>query len=301
MEILKYAASLLPNFKKDRLLEDARIVRTEIQNTTLPSYKQAMDVLNNKVVSKEIKAIEKDYFRAVGSTNTKGMVADIWFRMSQIEATAISIENLIEKDFENEIVVAGITIYKVSLIKALELISFTSRFSLRLLNYLYILETQAATGEQSYLSKQLSKGEINDIHTRLGTFGRTLKSFTSSNKDFVETIRTVPDILVNEDTEATLATFGALKIDPTGMHNLQGFSMNPIYHIGLIVAEYQSNKYKENKELKSNLELRLMNLVSIRDTGHGDAGVEKEIEMVQSRIDRLSETIRKQEESVGLS
>ena len=60
MEILKYAASLLPNFKKDRLLEDARIVRTELQNSTIPSYKQAMDVLNNKVVSKEIKYIEEE-------------------------------------------------------------------------------------------------------------------------------------------------------------------------------------------------------------------------------------------------
>jgi hypothetical protein len=91
MEILKYAASLLPNFKKDRLLEDARIVRTELQNSTIPSYKQAMDVLNNKVVSKEIKAIEKEYFRAVGATNSKGMVADIWFRMLQVEKIASTI------------------------------------------------------------------------------------------------------------------------------------------------------------------------------------------------------------------
>jgi hypothetical protein len=43
-----------------------------------------------------------------------------------------------------------------------------------------------------------------------------------------------------------------------------------------------------------------MNLVSIRDTGQADPGVEREIEMVQSRIDKLSESIRKQEESVGL-
>lgn len=300
MEILKYAASLLPNFKKDRLLEDARIVRTELQNSTTPSYKQAMDVLNNKVVSKEIKAIEKEYFRAVGATNSKGMVADIWFRMLQVEKIASTIEGLVEKDFENEVVVAGITLYKVSLIKTLELISFSSRYSLRLLNYLYILETEATTGEQSYLAKQLSKGEINELRSRLSVFGRILKTFTEGNRDFVKTIRAVPDVLVNEDTEAALATFGALKIDPAGVHNLQGFAMNPIYHIGLIVAEYQSNKYKENKELKSNLELRLMNLVSIRDTGQADPGVEREIEMVQSRIDKLSESIRKQEESVGL-
>ena len=134
----------------------------------------------------------------------------------------------------------------------------------------------------------------------MSVFGRVLKAFTEGNRDFVRTVRAVPDVLVNEDTEAALATFGALKIDPTGVHNLQGFAMNPIYHIGLIVAEYQSNKYKENKELKSNLELRLMNLVSIRDTGQADPGVEREIEMVQSRIDKLSESIRKQEESVGL-
>lgn len=300
MEILKYVSSLLPSFKKGRLLEDARIVRTELQNSTVPSYKNAMGVLNNKVISKDFKTIEKEYFSAMGATNTKGMVADIWTRVGEIEKIAATVESLVEKDFENDIVVAGITLYKVSIIKVMEMISFTSRYSLRLLNYLYILETEACTGEQNYLAKQLSVGEINELRAKLNIFARILKAFTVGNRDFLVTIRSVPDVLVNEDTEAALATFGALKIDPMGLHTLQGFSKNPIYHLGLMVAEHQSNKYKENKELKLNLELRLMNLVTIRDSDHSDPGVEREIEMVQSRIDRLSESIRKAEESVGI-
>ena len=300
MEILKYVNSLLPNFRKDRLLEDARIVRTELQNSTITSYRSAMDVLNNKVISKDFKQIEKNYFTAVAAANSKGMVADIWTRMTQLEKIATTVEALIEKDFEGEVVVAGITLYKVSLIKTLELISFSSRYALRLLNYLYIVETEATTGEQSYLVNQLSKGEVNDLYSKMNVFGRALRTLTTGHKDFVKSIRDVPDVLVNEDTEAALATFGAIKIDPTGLHALQGFTKNPIYHLGLIVAEYQSTKYKENKEFKLNLELRLMNLTTIRDSGQSDPGIEREIEMVQSRIDKLSETIRNSEESAGM-
>lgn len=300
MEILKYAGSLLPNFKKDRLTEDARIVRTELQNSTVPSYKQAMDILDNKVKSKVIKDIEKEYFRAVGATNNKGIVADIWYRSTELEKIAVSIEDLVEKDFETEVVVAGITLYKVSLIKSLELIGFCSRYSLRLLNYMYTLETEAVTGEKSYLAKHLSPGEVKELHDMLNTFGRVLKVMTDGNKDFIKKIKTVPDVLVNDDTEAAIATFGVVKTDPTGLHMLKGFSKNPIYHIGLIVSEYQSRRYKENKELKLNLELRLMNLIAAKDSGVVDEGMEREIEVIQSRIDRLSESIRKQEESVGI-
>lgn len=300
MSVIKYAASLLPNFKKDRLLEDVQMVRTELQNNSIPAYRSASEVLDRRVKSKEFKEIEKEYFKAVGSVNSRGMVFDISQRLPQIEKVVAAAEGLVEKEFETEIVVAGVTLYKVSIIRTVELISFVSRYSLRLLNYLYQLETMEVTKEQNSSVTQLSKGEIAELKNGLNLFGRALKSFTTGNKDFVQTLKTVPDVLVNEDTEATLATFAPNKVDPTGIHGLQGFFYNPIYHIGLIVAEHQSVRYKEQQELKLNLELRLMNLKIVQDTGDQDPSLEKEIQMTQSRIDKLSERLRKTEESVGL-
>jgi hypothetical protein len=62
----------------------------------------------------------------------------------------------------------------------------------------------------------------------------------------------------------------------------------------MIVAEYQVARYKEKKELKSILELRLLNLKKTID-GSGDAALEKEINYTQSRIDKLNEQLRKAE------
>ena len=89
----------------------------------------------------------------------------------------------------------------------------------------------------------------------------------------------------------------ALPIYPLGVFQVQGFTKSPIYHVGLLVAEMQANRYKRAKELKSILELRKLNLIQSR-TGTADTGVERELEILQSRIDSLDEKIRKTEESV---
>ena len=59
----------------------------------------------------------------------------------------------------------------------------------------------------------------------------------------------------------------------------------------------QANRYKRAKELKSVLELRLLNLQQ-QQSGNADATLDREIEIIQSRIDSLDEKIRKAEGSV---
>ena len=68
----------------------------------------------------------------------------------------------------------------------------------------------------------------------------------------------------------------------------------------MMFAEFQVSRYKEAKELKTNLELRRLYLESFRASGQQDEGTQKEINIIQSRIDRCSEQIRKAEENVGM-
>ena len=42
--ITSYASKLLPTFKKDKLTEDARLVSTELNTNTIPSYKFSSDL-----------------------------------------------------------------------------------------------------------------------------------------------------------------------------------------------------------------------------------------------------------------
>lgn len=298
--ILKYSSSLLPTFKKDRIVEDARVVETELSTNTIPVYQSSADMFAPRLVkSKEASAIMKNYFSIVGGNNSKGMVADIADRLKNVHENVVKISDLAQKDFETSIVVDGITLYKVSLIKALELCGFISRYSLRLLNYMYILEASAVNKQDSYVSQQLSKGEIKELELYMSDFCRAIKSMSKDPKSFQKDLDSLPSVSVGPMSEATLANIGSTRLDPANIFAVNGF-ISPVYRFGMMIAEIQVSRYKEAKELKTNLELRKIFLENLRATGQFDEATQKEIDIIQSRIDRCTEKIRKAEESVGM-
>ena len=297
--IINYATKLLPTFRKDRLTEDARMLETELNTNTIPSYKFSESIFNRSTKSKEILDYQKTYFSILGGSNQKGMVSDISNRLENILKTVTFIATAAEKNFETSIVVDGITLYKVSLIKSLELCGFISRYSLRLLNYFYVLEAAATSKDNSYVSKELSKGDIKELEKFLPDFCRAIKSLSKDPKDFEKELAKLPDVTVGPMSEATLANVGSAKLDPINIFSMNGF-ISPIYRIGMMVANYQVSRYKEAVELKTNLELRKIFLEGLQANGQADAVVQKEIEIIQSRIDNCAEQIRKEEEKVGM-
>lgn len=299
--ILSYASKLLPIFKKDRITDDARVVKTELNTNTIPSYENSKDLFSPRFVrSKVIEKYSREYFTMLGGTNSKGMVADIAFRLQSIENVVDVIADDAEKKFENSVIVDGMTLAKVSTIKALELCGFISRYSLRFLNYLYILETSASgANNDEYVSQQLSKGEIKEIELYFSDYCRSLKVLSKDSKNFLKDLDTLPNVTISPLAEATLANIGSTKLDPLNIFSLSGF-ISPVYRIGMMVAEMQVSRYKETKELKTNLELRRLYLESFRENGKFDEATQKEIDVIQSRIDRCTEQIRKTEEKVGM-
>ena len=298
--ILGFSSELLPIFKKDRIIEDARIVQTELISYTVPAYKNSYELFkSNKIASKTIKDLEKRYFDRTGSKNPAGMVADIYTKLDRVVHVVETVSMAAEKQFESSIVVSGITLYKVSLIKALETSGFVSRYALRLLNYLYVLETEAVKAETSYTNKQLNKGEIKELDTYFYAFCDALRAFSRAGDNFQKELDKLPDVIVSPDAEATLSNFSSVKLDPLDLFTVNGF-VNPVYRIGMMVAEIQVTRYKEAKELKTALELRRMYLENQKNNGVEDEGMQREIDVIQNRIDRCAETIRKAEDKVGM-
>lgn len=298
--ISKYASNLLPTFKKDKLTEDARLVSTELNTNTIPSYKFSADLFQTKKIkSTQVLNFQKQYFSILGGNNNKGMVADIADRLENVQKTVDFIERATEKNFETSVVIDGITLYKVSLIKALELCSFISRYSLRFLNYLYILETSATSKDPSYTTKELSKGVIKELELFFNDYCKAIKSLSKDPKSFEKELDNLPGVTISDSSEVTLTNIGSVKLDPTNLFATNGF-IQPVYRIGMMIAEYQVARYKEAVELKTNLELRKMFLESLKSSGTQDQGIQKEIDTIQSRIDRCSEQIKKAEEKVGM-
>jgi methyl-accepting chemotaxis protein len=298
--ILTYASKLLPTFKRDRIEEDGRIVSTELATNTIPAYQSSVSIfMPRDVKSKEVKRFMDRYNSEMGGSSTKGMVGDVAVRLEKIANVVELIRTAAAKEFETSIVVDGITLYKVSLIKSLELCGFISRFSLRLLHYFYILETSAAKKDEGYASTQISRGEIKELENYFNDFCRALKALSRNDRNFIKDLEELPSVTVGPAAEATLSNIPTVKLDPLNIFQVQGF-VSVVYRIQMMVAQSQVSRYKEAKDLKTNLELRKLYLEGLKANGNPDEGIQREIDVVQSRIDRCAELIRKEEEKVGM-
>ena len=296
MQILAFVAGLLPKFGKDRLQEDISICLTELQNNVIPAYEGATEALAT-LNSKEAHVFERQWAQFAKNAKKGSLVGSIHKKLEDVRSTLMIVDSLAQKEFESEIVVAGMTVLKGTLVRMAELGGFIESYALRFLNYLYILETTHTLGKPGKMGSDLTPGEINLIKTHFVEFCVAVNAMSRDIKQTAKTLESIPEVLVNARGEAALNVFGAAKIDPLGVFQVQGFTKSPIYHVGLLVAEMQANRYKRAKELKSILELRKLNLIQSR-TGTADTGVERELEILQSRIDSLDEKIRKTEESV---
>ena len=296
MQILNFVKSLLPKFGKNRLQEDINICRNELQNTVLPSYESAAKALT-ELDSKEAREFERQWATFVKTAKKGPLVASIKKQLEGVQPMLAFMDDFAQKEFETEVIVAGMTVLKSTVVRMVELAGFVSTYSLRFLNYLYVLETTHAMGKAGQMGSNLTPGEITLIKSHFMEFCLALNALSRDVKPTEKVLEKIPDILVNKNIDASLRVFGDAQIDPLGVFQVKGFTSNPIYHIGTIIAEAQANRYKRSKELKSILELRLLNLQQV-NAKEQDAGTEREIEIIQSRIEALDEKIRKVEESV---
>lgn len=295
MSFITYIKSFLPQFSKDRVAELARINQSEIDTLVIPSYKEAEAGLKTRdFKSKSIKDFSNTFKQNVGIASGDNIVTAIRKAMENVSKNNKYISDKTEETFESEVVIAGVTVLKANLIRLLELNSFLTRYSMRFLNYLYILETEAVNADPRYTKDSLSMGEIAWLEKSFLDFCFALRVCSKSDKEVTKLISTIPDVVLGEGAEAVIQTLGESKVDPFNTKPLSGFTNSPIFHVRLIVAQYQANRYKEQKELKKILELRLLNLQNSQ-SGKPNAATEKEIDYIQSRVDRISEDLRQAE------
>lgn len=112
-------------------------------------------------------------------------------------------------------------------------------------------------------------------------------------KDIKRFFLSLPDTVVDQDGEAILNTLG--KNDLFSKHNLIGGTYNPFYLYGKWRAEHQADRYLRQKEQRRVQQLRLMELRGLLadDQEAGDlAQIQKQILLVEARINKLSAKIR---------
>lgn len=305
MKIFEYIKKLLPSISKDRISEDLRLTIAVLENQCIPTYQEASNYFKTeKLKSKEVINLINDFNRALESNGVSkqiNMISEISLRLGFIRDNAIYVQEQLENVFEKDILSEGLTIKQTHFIRAAEVFYFISKYSLDVLKYIYHKEAELLNPNINE-NIELSKMNIKLVEKNLTIFTTLISNYGIPNEKFRKIITEIPDVIINSKTYNSVAGIYSKEkeTDPFTRGMISNFNYNPIYHLRMIVAEWQNDNYKANQEKKKELELRLLYLQSVKEKQISPS-LEKEISITQQRVDKLDFKIHEYEEDLGLA
>lgn len=294
MKIANFIKSLIPSLNRTTVVEDLRIQRASIEEFALPAYKQATKTMRNyNFKSQEGKAIDsalKPFSRRHGNS----LFMAIQSLLEDTVAISMDLEDLIERSFAEDINREGMTYQRAQMIQLVDVISLVSRYSRRLLTYVYAAEAAVHEGSPS-LEEEMLEGDIEYVKTNLPFFLRAIKTIELASKDLVKVITSVPDVVVTDSNINSMhGQFGESKLDPLELNFIPTWA-NPIYHLRVIRADWQMANYEEAKDELVSLQLRRLNLEMLNQ-GKSDAKLQKQIDYYNNEVRKKTAKIEEMRE-----
>lgn len=296
MKLASFLQSLLPMLKKDAVLEDLRITKSELDKTVAPTYEAAATHFKtNKIASKDTQILSDIFYRNYDlskSNKQSSVVSEVFSKLpnlsTNISTIASSCEDILGEDILND----NLSARRAVLVRAAEHVSVLVKLLVDFLTVVYYNEAMVYSKSNAD-TIGVSAKTLQRVKDRMPDMARLLAMYAFDTKGFSEKYSTVPDVILNVKTSQALqAVYREDKLDPMPSALSTNFDGNPIYHIRLVIAEWQANRYKANKDKKRMLELRLLYLQSLAEESP-DPQLEREIEYIQSRIDKIEYEMHK--------
>lgn len=296
MKIPEFLASLLPTFSRERIVEDINVTRGEITEYTHPAYAiAAPDFKNHKFKSDHMKVFLGAFDRQLGGS---GFVGTIEKGFKTILENLDETKRLVEATYGEDVAGAGITYLKANLLQFVELVGFVSKYSRKLLLYTYSAETEVYPDSGTVFTDSVTPAEIDWLKGNLQAFCIAFKIVTTPTAEFRTKIGSIPDVVVKQESANALSsTIGDAKLDPLSMKLIPVW-LNPIYHVKMFVAEWQTNRYHEAKAELQVLQLHKLHLEKLRE-GKPDAALKKQIDYAENRISKISYKLAEMEKGNG--
>lgn len=297
MKILQFVQSMLHRFDKKTLDEDLDRLRKELRDTTLPPYESASKFMKNwEFGDAELKKFDTNFVRQIDS-RFKGNSIEVTYEiLNRAMENIATLEKLVDKYYSNDIARSAMTFNKAILLQYIEAVSFASKYARKHLINVLTIEV-GVLRDNKMVGNELTKAEMYWLINHRPMFITTLKALDIPARDLAKDMESIPDIAINtedDSTGAVIAAVGKRKLDPFGLGFI-GVAMNPIYHIRMMVVEYQVAQYESAKEEKLMLEYQIRDLENSK-AGKNDPKIEKAIEYTRDRIQKLDYKIAKLEE-----
>lgn len=285
MKFVNYINSLLPSFSRDQLMEDLDTVADELRSHVIPPYTTAVKEFgSDKFYSADAQAADELFNKRLDFNYKGNHLKGILQSLENADNLIKLLQTMVDTEFAIDITQGGLNTLRVNIMQLVEILGFTTRYARRHLNYILVCESCHYSGK--VVSDSFSSGELGWLRAGRDAFINGINIISLDAKEIETKFKDIPNILVNaESIEASQNLLGKDKTDPFQMRFIP-LILNPIYHVRIRVAEYQAEKYREAKEERGILELRIMLLKEQRE-GRDNAKIEKQIDYNEGRLQKI--------------
>lgn len=303
--LFKFLSNLLPSLKRSSVLEDIKTTTDELKDSVIPAYADLSSHFQLiKLKSPQMLQIEKIFYQEFKFKGSKqaSLFGDINIRTANLATNLACVEDSIEKLFETDVVREGLSAKKAVLLRLAESFAFITRFAMDLADYAFWYEAKAYDGD---IAKKydMTPNKIKRIEKGIRAFGRCMTDLSDTPDSFRKQISEVPEVhLAQKDFDTINSLYPGRKLNPfESTFGVTGFTYSPVYHIRLLVAEWQTARYYSMKDKKRALSVKLLYLKELKEnSGNNNPQLDTEINYLQKRIDNYDRDIHEMERDANL-
>jgi len=293
MKLFDFLRNLTTSFTKDEVKEKLRLV-TQALHETISAFVSASEILGNSgYKSKAGKDFDSAFKRSVKVPYRGTFPQVIQQVLTNMDGFADLLSGLIDKSYNKDIVVEGITYKRAEILRTLGFMDFAVTYVTQILHY--ILAAEANVQAKTLVDgKERPKPELDWLAQNQDTFFRLLNTFGAKDRDMIKAIESIPDIQVGENDDLTIVpTVGITRLDPLKNNFIPG--VTPMFiSIGTWWAQRQVARYERMKEDHKLIAYRIEQL-RLQAQGKEDPQLEKTIAKYEQFLNELAEDIAKAE------
>lgn len=294
MSLLNYIKTLNNHFPKKQLIDDIAILREDLLTYLKPQYELVNKNFGNRPFkSKWYENFHGQMKQYVDRVNSKTCVPVILKATDKIIERLDTLEKLVEDNFNDDVSVHAMSVKRVNILAYLEACTFFAVYARRLITMIMQIEINTCSEDIPNELDDILPFNLEWLRTRRDSFFMVLDIFYSGKGDLEKVVENLPDINVNT-TNVKAVESSNRNLDPNNL----GFIpvvLNPIYHIGMVVAEWQHARLRSAEAERDILEVQVMNLKLLQDKKN-DAKLQRKIKYIEeSRLKPLYQSIDQME------
>lgn len=298
MRLSDWVKTMKTTTDKDDVVKAIQNTINELNNRTIPAVNTAAAVTKTfKFKTADAIELDSKYKEALHLGRNANLFADLQERFKLIMTNVVFLQDTAETTLPQFVTRDQIDQRTATLLQLIEYTSWMSRYTRKLTETLVIFETEGLNIYEDYQKNNINKGEMAWVKKKMGDFLNLITILAVPDKDFKKLYESIPLIKVDTDSDIINSIVSKLKMDPFKM----GFipvRLNPFFHIGKWIVEYQANRHKEAQEDYVRIQKRIL-LLEEGMAGKSNPKIEKELEILRDKSESLVYRINKTEEEIN--